>query len=62
MSKSLKLLIVATCCTTLGLVLSIIDVGLSPLVLLMSVFWAVLATMTLWLVINDRRRARRAPW
>ncbi|MGV9789919.1 hypothetical protein [Streptomyces sp. NPDC003435] len=56
MSKPLKLLIVATCCSTAGLILNIIAVGLSPLLLLMSFFWAVIATMTVWLVINDRRR------
>lgn len=56
MPKSLKLLIVATCCSTAGLILNIIDVGLSPLVLLMFFFWAVMATMTIWLVINNRRR------
>ncbi|MGW5331826.1 hypothetical protein [Streptomyces bauhiniae] len=55
MPKSVKLLIVATCCSTLGLILSIIDAGLSTLVLLMFAFWAVLVPMTVWRVINDRR-------
>ncbi|MFD4544177.1 hypothetical protein [Streptomyces bauhiniae] len=56
MPKSLKLLIMATCCSTAGLILNIIDAGLSPLVLLMSFFWAVMTTTTIWLVIKDRRR------
>ncbi|MFD8260326.1 hypothetical protein ACFV19_15645 [Streptomyces griseoluteus] len=56
MPKSLKLLIVATCCGALGLILSIIDVGPSTLVLLMSVFWAVIAATTVRLVISDRRQ------
>ncbi|MFB7778035.1 hypothetical protein [Streptomyces bauhiniae] len=56
MPKSLKLLILATCCSTAGLILNIVDVGLSPLVLLMFFFWAVMATTTIWLVIKDRRR------
>ncbi|NEB94244.1 hypothetical protein [Streptomyces bauhiniae] len=56
MPKPLKLLIVATCCSTAGLILNIVDAGLSPLVLLMSFFWAVMATTTIWLVIKDRRR------
>ncbi|MFF7382747.1 hypothetical protein [Streptomyces griseoluteus] len=56
MPTVLKILIVAACCVTIGLVLSIIDAGLSPLVGVMAVCWAVLAGATVRAVINDRRR------
>ncbi|MGW2210173.1 hypothetical protein [Streptomyces sp. NPDC001781] len=56
MPTALKVLIVATCCATIGLVLNIIDAGISPLVGVMTALWAVLFATTAWAVINDRRR------
>ncbi|MET7675938.1 hypothetical protein [Streptomyces seoulensis] len=56
MPTALKVLIVAGCCVTIGLVLSIIDAGLSPLVGVMAALWAVLVGATVWAVIDGRRR------